>query len=358
MKSITPLKINNMKPTIVVSHKCLEAIKHIVSIAPEEAQWFHTVEIVKPNEHDVYLQLSDKLYIPKQNTSAAQVDSTPSMMIEFFNDLKEEYKDLNIVNDKLTKMTCWCHSHHNMAPNPSLQDNKQFTQNIEMNLNQQIYSWQIMLIFNKKNQFYSRVRDPYSGIIFEGVDIVVTHQYDFSYINEAAREKFLKPKLKPFAYSSSFKKGWGSFTRSSNLSKALDYYEEEEVDILTSSSIVDDIVLDLYPFDEPLTTSKARFKTKQEALNAIESLDCHFDEKEMNYLYYLITKQPKKCLTVFTDRRYEKNALPHEHIRDEILNYLLTTNQSFSTFKDTLRTVLDIGNLNTLTDAKCFLGQI
>jgi len=44
MKSITPLTVVNLRPTIVIDNQGLEAIKHIVSIAPQEAQWFHTVE--------------------------------------------------------------------------------------------------------------------------------------------------------------------------------------------------------------------------------------------------------------------------------------------------------------------------
>ena len=124
MKSITSLNLLNLRPVIVIDTEGLQAIKHIVSIAPQEAQWFHTVEpkMDKSFPGIIFLNLSTKLYIPKQNTSVTQVDSTSSMMVEFYNELKEEYVDQSLVNEKLNSMTCWCHSHHEMNPSPSSQD--------------------------------------------------------------------------------------------------------------------------------------------------------------------------------------------------------------------------------------------
>ena len=80
-----------------------------------------------------------------------------------------------------------------------------------------------MLIFNKKDQFYSRVYDPTSGLIFEGVDIQVSTPYDFSYINQAAKTKFLKPK-KPAITKGKYTVGkWGS----SKTSKKTNNYLED-----------------------------------------------------------------------------------------------------------------------------------
>ena len=157
MQNINKLNILSRKPTLVITHQGLQAIKHIVSIAPQEAQWFHTVEPIqyKDNPEEIFLKLSEKLYIPKQNTSAAQVDSTSTMMIEFYNELKSEYQDQALVNQKLAAMTCWCHSHHNMNPNPSNQDDIQFNSFVNLAEDQASQSWQIMLIFNKKDNFYS-----------------------------------------------------------------------------------------------------------------------------------------------------------------------------------------------------------
>jgi hypothetical protein len=361
MKSITPLMVTNIKPKILISDKCLNAIKHIVNIAPEEAQWFHTVDVVE-KENNVYLHLSDTLYIPKQNTSAAQVNSTSSMMIEFYSELKAEFNDQDIINNKLKSMTCWCHSHHNMAPTPSAQDNTQFTKNINMALNQNINQWQIMLIFNKKNHFYSRVRDPNTGVVFEGVDIVTMNDYDFSYIDKAAREKFLKPKLKPLTVSTFDKAGWGSrlglnpsYLKSSNASYSENHFQEIEK---INDTIVDNIMTDIYPNFHDSPFSSVSLNSKQKAFQALHILDDHLDEKEMHFLYFLLKSTPKKCLTIFTDKRYDKNSLPEKVIRDEIAAYFLSSKQTLSTLEINLKTVLDIVDLPTLSDAKFFLEQI
>jgi len=99
------------------------------------------------------------------------------------------------VNHILQNMGCWCHSHHNMGVNPSAQDVKQFTQFINSSIEQNQNTWQIMLIFNKKDQFYCRAYDPNTGIIYEGLDLEIYHTYDFDYIDQAAKTKFKKPKL-------------------------------------------------------------------------------------------------------------------------------------------------------------------
>ena len=74
MKSIKNFSAINRTFSIVVEAEALCAIKHIVSIAPEEAQWFHTVEPIQSpsNSNKIDLLLSNKLYIPKQNTSVAR----------------------------------------------------------------------------------------------------------------------------------------------------------------------------------------------------------------------------------------------------------------------------------------------
>ena len=143
MKSITSHNLLNRIPILSITHKGLSAIKEIVKIAPEEAQWFHTVEpiVYKHSPNEIHLLLSEKLYIPTQNTSAAQVDTTSSMMMDFYRDLQADYEDQETVNQKLTSMTCWCHSHHNMSPNPSGQDDLQFNSFIKLALDQNQKPW-------------------------------------------------------------------------------------------------------------------------------------------------------------------------------------------------------------------------
>ena len=282
MKNISSFSLLNEKPVIYVSDKALEAIKHIVSIAPEEAQWFHVLNETTINGHKA-LMLSDKLYIPKQNTSAAQVDSTSSMMIEFYNELKAEYTDQTTINEKLTSMTCWCHSHHNMAPNPSSQDQTQFSFFVKSALQQDQTNPQLMLIFNKKNQFYSKLYDPSTGLTYEGLDIVKCHDYDFDYIDNAAKNKFLKPKVKSWVGSNLWNKTARTYPNDFTFAPKEKTKEYENVNL----QLADQFISEAYPVTKKLS-STARLKTEHDLTVFVESLEDTFNSYEVHIFYYLL----------------------------------------------------------------------
>lgn len=191
MTPVTPYR-SNRSIKLLIDNEGIEAIKHLVQAAPEETQWFHTVKPLYNQPNEVLLQLSTRLYIPKQKTSSTEVSTTSEMMVDFYNELKSTNVSQAKVNEILSTMNCWCHSHHNMAPNPSGQDNAQFANLVKMSQDQSQNTWQIMLIFNKQNQFYSRVYDPNSGIVWEGVELVTSSSYDFGYIDEALKTKLQK----------------------------------------------------------------------------------------------------------------------------------------------------------------------
>jgi hypothetical protein len=283
------------------------------------------------------------------------------MMIEFYNELKQEYNDQSIINDKLTNMTCWCHSHHNMAPNPSGQDQKQFADNVKMASDQGVSAWQIMLIFNKQNKFYSKVRDPLTGLEFEGVDIIVSHDYDFDYIDQAAKTKFLKPKPKLTSTfgrynnsTSNLKTGWGAWSSKSTKTKPV--YEELQLreETFLNETIADDIISGIQ-FD---SKSLSIISDLQRATDATSEIAFSLDEKELEFLYHMLQGKPMDCLNIFTDKRYEKNALPENEVHSGIINYFLNSNQTIETFKLHIVSALDLTDLTTLTEAKNYLEQI
>lgn len=281
MKSVTKFSLLNQKPTIYVSDKALEAIKHIVSIAPQEAQWFHVLKETIVDGQKALI-LSDKLYIPKQNTSAAQVDSTSSMMIEFYNQIKEEYSDQTIINEKLSAMTCWCHSHHNMAPNPSGQDIKQFNFFVNSALQQGQTNPQLMLIFNKRDQFYSKFYDPSTGLTYEGLDIVKYHNYDFTYIDDAAKDKFLKPKTKHWLGSSLWTKSSQTYSKpsASKTSRVRPYGD-------VNLHLADEFVSKAYPVNKKLS-STARLNEQHHLDVFTDTVEETFNSYEMMVFYYLL----------------------------------------------------------------------
>lgn len=188
MRPTGTFNIMNFRPEIQISNYDLEAIRHIVDIAPQEAQWYHTVQ-KKQNGNKIVYEIAG-MYVPEQYTSAASVETDPNMMVSFFKELREKH-GVEKTNQIISTMTCWCHSHHNMAAFPSGQDHKQFTEQCENAIKDKITVPQIMLIFNKKDEYYCRVYDPEIGMVFENVDMVET-PYDFSWINKEAKSKFKK----------------------------------------------------------------------------------------------------------------------------------------------------------------------
>ena len=219
MKPLGSFKFLNNSIKIQISHKDLSAIKHLVAIAPQEAQWFHRLEVINKPSETTY-RIYD-MFIPEQVCSATQVESSDSMMIDFYRELLREHGPEE-TNTIMQSMNVWCHSHHNMSPSPSGQDNKQFMEFIKYNIDAGSKVPQIMLIFNKKDQFYSRIFDPSTGYICENVSIEVETE-DFSWINEAAKKKFKKPA--PRKLADSFKNmrqqtfGFQKPTNSSNKKK-------------------------------------------------------------------------------------------------------------------------------------------
>lgn len=189
MKSVNTFKIlsqSSVEPFISMNYELMQQIQHIVAIAPKEAQWFHLLEEIGDSE----FRLSE-MFIPEQVCSSVEVDTDSQMMVNFWNELKNKYGMVE-ASEKLTKMTVWCHSHHNMAPNPSGQDHKQFYELVKQQKDAGTNRPVVMFIFNKKDDYYCRLWDPKTNLVYEGLDIVYT-QYDMNWIDIEAKIKFKEP---------------------------------------------------------------------------------------------------------------------------------------------------------------------
>lgn len=189
MQSVNTFKIltqSSVEPFISMDYELMQQIQHIVAIAPKEAQWFHLLEEIGTSEFRL-----TEMFIPEQVCSTVEVDTDSQMMVSFWNELKDKFGVVEASN-KLTKMTVWCHSHHNMAPSPSGQDNKQFYELVKQQKDAGTNRPVVMFIFNKKDDYYCRLWDPKTNLVYEGLEIVYT-QYDMSWIDAEAKKKFKEP---------------------------------------------------------------------------------------------------------------------------------------------------------------------
>lgn len=364
MKSVTSHNILNNIPIICITHKGLSAIKEIVRIAPQEAQWFHTVEpvIYRNSPNEISLILSEKLYIPTQNTSAAQVDTTSSMMMDFYRELQKDYEDQVVVNQKLQAMTCWCHSHHNMSPNPSGQDDIQFNSFISMADDQNQKLWQIMLIFNKKDNFYSRVFDPETRTIHEGVPIHVINDYDFTYIHEAAKTKFKKPPLKKFTPK-----------KLSNFQSTSTYQENNLFSTLKESfscegltDINDDIActilndaFDWYNIYEKPGNQFNRniYFSKGQYDSFYTSITSSLDDRELVFFLYFLTKQGVKIPDIFLEKSFQKTFSKQSDVDILFEESILNKNYDLNEIYESLIQALEISELDKKKECKEYIDN-
>lgn len=285
MKPNGKFTIMNLRPQIQISNRDLEAIRHIVDIAPQEAQWYHTVERHKVGNVIVY-EIAG-MYIPEQYTSAASVETDPNMMVNFFKELREAHGPEK-TNEIMSKMTCWCHSHVNMGVHPSGQDHKQFTEQCENAQRDQVENPQIMMIFNKKDQYYCRIWDPEYNLVFENVDLFET-PYDFSWIDKEAKTKFKKRKIKYTA--SKYLKGSSYSKKSKDNNYFLDWntsdFDEPTSSAYTSIDEFKEIYMHLKLSPSIMRSiSSARIKKNHNPI--IQEISLLNDSASINMLHLLL----------------------------------------------------------------------
>lgn len=350
MKNVSTFSLINKEIKLVINQKYLESVKTIVSLAPQEAQWFNTVSVTT-NDKYIYLHLGDQLYIPEQYCSAAEVDTDSQMMVSFYKELMKDHS-LEETNSIIQSMTCWSHSHHNMGVSPSTQDVNQFNSFIKSAADQGLHTWQVMLIFNKQNEFYSRVYDPITKNIYEGVSFIQTTDFDLSYIEEAAKTKFKKKTY-------NFKNSKSSLLNKSGFSYPSWYTENKysygTSDYFLNNDICEHIIKDLFSRKRRLSTIKTN-ATKAEEYYQI--LSGHLDEQEMLWLSLVLNDKKQSLPNFFDPDSVEVylNSPSSLNLNKQIKNYFLKTNDTVDDFSKHLIFVLNLTDKTTLKDFVSYIG--
>lgn len=187
-------------PIVQISPELSARIRYFVDKAPQECQWFHFVErdFDGPNAELIY-KLSG-FYVPEQEVDGTSTEADPQQVKTLAQELLEECKDddgvcdYNRFNELVQGLTAWCHSHVNLAPSPSSTDNDNFKDLIKSFAETDKPVPTLMLIFNKRDEYFCRVYDPDLQLVFDGVKIregeVVV--YDYSDLDEALENKVKK----------------------------------------------------------------------------------------------------------------------------------------------------------------------
>lgn len=201
MKVSGAQKISYHKPETYKFYICMpwdvtQKAKYFVDKVASECHWYHTVRKEIDNEKKRVVYFLDHLFIPQQKVSGAQVETDPNAFAYLGSEIKKKFdRDPEKYNPVLAAMTCWVHSHVNMGTSPSGQDDTQFKQMITEGIKHNPDQPQLMMIWNKRDEAFTRVYDPeFNGIIIENIPIVVQEpmHLDFSYIDESIENKLVK----------------------------------------------------------------------------------------------------------------------------------------------------------------------
>ena len=210
-----------------------------------------------------------------------------------------------------------------------------------------------MLIFNKKDQFYSRVWDPSTGLIFEGVDIQVSTPYDFSYIDRAAKVKFIKPTYTKGMY----KKNKFFKSNSRSLNDPLSFLDDlrQTTAIPTIDTINEDVACDLLDriysqtYPDASTWHLKYVKNPELPVEAIyQEVVSFLDDQEALWLSFILDNKVDKLKNVYSDNQVENYMARYSSKVDErILTYLSNTSDTISCFHKKLSFLFSLTDATT-----------
>lgn len=195
--------------------RAYDKMRLYVELCPDEIGWLGYVDKLKDGQG----YLITDVFLVDQEVHGATTELSPDAIVEYYNDLDEAGRE-----EFLNKCKIWGHSHVNMAPNPSGQDDAQ-----GLELSKDVDDFYIRLITNKKNEYHITFYDKTikakiitDEIVLynpEGAELRKAIQEE---INEKVKKKtFSIPTTSKPAYSYSNYKYCGS-TVSKSIAKKLE----------------------------------------------------------------------------------------------------------------------------------------
>lgn len=138
VKSID-LEDNGLRYRLYFLKQAYDKMRLYVELCEDEIGWLGYVEKLQ-NEQGYMVT---DVFLLDQEVHGATTEISPTAIIDFYNDLDEAGREKFLNSCKL-----WGHSHVNMAPSPSAQDD---TQGLE--LSKDVEDFYIRLITNKKGEY-------------------------------------------------------------------------------------------------------------------------------------------------------------------------------------------------------------
>ncbi len=138
VKSID-LEDNGLRYRLYFMKKAYDKMRLYVELCEDEIGWLGYVEKLKDGQG----YMVTDVFLLDQEVHATTTELSPTAIIDFYNSLDEEGREKFLNSCKL-----WGHSHVNMAPSPSGQDDAQ-----GLELSKDVDDFYIRLITNKKGEY-------------------------------------------------------------------------------------------------------------------------------------------------------------------------------------------------------------
>lgn len=174
--------IKNYQYDVYITPLARKKMEIYCDLCDKEVGWMGFVE--KSEQEHIFL-ISDFVLL-RQEVHAATTEIDPKALLELWDGLDE---------NKQGKMKIWGHSHVNMSPTPSGQDDDQMKYFEEGN------DWFIRLITNKKGDMNITIYDYKNGIEIH-TDELYTYDEEVSALRKQIQEE-IKDKVKEKTYSTS-----------------------------------------------------------------------------------------------------------------------------------------------------------
>lgn len=195
--STTPVVRNLRTGKITIDHSLVKQIMYFVDKVPTECQWFHLVEQRPQDDGTMDYHIYDMI-IPHQIVTGATVHSSPKTFMTLSQEIADRFESKRMdpgYNETMRLMNCWCHSHVMMGVGPSGTDDGNFKEQIERAAQAKNAKDQLMMIFNKRGEVFTRVYQASTGLLIENVPVSVINVEvpQYPYIDEAILTKLEKP---------------------------------------------------------------------------------------------------------------------------------------------------------------------
>ncbi len=194
------------KLSVTFDHSALQQASYLVNkCALGEVQWMHQLKRTEDDKGNVNIHIFN-IWVPHQEVDAVSVDTDPKGLAKLY----DEWEDLHTmengdidddsVNKIVNSLGVWAHSHVDMKCFPSGTDESTFAERVkdaEGTASAELP--QVMLIMNRKDEYYIRVVDPISNCVYENVEVQPCYPAStFSYVQDALKNKVKSPPKKAF----------------------------------------------------------------------------------------------------------------------------------------------------------------